>query len=278
MGFLWGGPQPFRALLIAVRISSMVMSPSRFTSPARHSETSALPRATLTSVRTSSIVTWVLPSQSPAHAFAVVGVSVGEAVAVLCGLGLGVAVGVGIAGIVRVGVCVIIVVGVVVEVGILLGVLVGVTVGINVGVCVAVGVAVGVRVGESVGVCVGVAVGVRVGESVGVRVGVAVGVRVGELTSVCVGVAVGDGGEHDCCNSKAPMSVPSPPGAFGIGESSKVRAKPVPRWSVVRPLLVPLSMAGLPQSNAMVSVGPPLSCSSPRLAFSGAAVVPTWSP
>jgi len=262
MGFLWGGPQPFRALLIAVRISSMVMSPSRFTSPARHSETSALPRATLTSVRTSSIVTWVLPSQSPAHAFAVVGVSVGEAVAVLCGLGLGVAVGVGIAGIVRVGVCVIIVVGVVVEVGILLGVLVGVTVGINVGVCVA----------------VGVAVGVRVGESVGVRVGVVVGVRVGELTSVCVGVAVGDGGEHDCCNSKAPMSVPSPPGAFGIGESSKVRAKPVPRWSVVRPLLVPLSMAGLPQSNAMVSVGPPLSCSSPRLAFSGAAVVPTWSP
>ena len=36
--------------------------------------------------------------------------------------------------------------------------------------------------------------------------------------------------------SNAPMSVPSPPVAFGTAGSSKVRANPVPRWSVAEAL------------------------------------------
>ena len=77
------------------------------------------------------------------------------------------------------------------------------------------------------------------------------------------------------------MSVPSPPAAFGMELLSTVREKP--RWSVVnepvRPLLVPLSMAGLPWSRATVWVGPPLlrkplgsSCG-----LSGEAIVPFLS-
>ena len=60
------------------------------------------------------------------------------------------------------------------------------------------------------------------------------------------------------------MSVPLPPAAFGVAGLSKVRAKPGPRWSAVKfpakPLLVPLSMAGLLKSSAMVGVRPPLFC------------------
>src|SRR5687767_15173223 len=55
-------------------------------------------------------------------------------------------------------------------------------------------------------------------------------------------------------NSYAPMSEPSE--AFKIEAKSKVRKEP--RWSVARPKLLPLSMAGLPAKSACVSVGPPL--------------------
>ena len=69
-------------------------------------------------------------------------------------------------------------------------------------------------------------------------------------------MGVGVGAAQSCCRSKAPMSVPLPPAAFGVAGSSKVRGKPAPRWSVVRlpvrPALVPLSMAGLPQRRVMV--------------------------
>src|SRR5439155_2991304 len=58
--------------------------------------------------------------------------------------------------------------------------------------------------------------------------------------------------------SYAPMSI-RPPTISGRGK---------PRWSVAGPeefLLLPLSMAKLSQSSACVKVGPPLSCSGPRL-------------
>src|SRR5205085_266679 len=55
--------------------------------------------------------------------------------------------------------------------------------------------------------------------------------------------------------SKAPMSVPAP----------LVRAKPAPRWSVVRPAgLLPVLSAALPAPRAMVCVGPPLLASGCR--------------
>src|SRR4051812_26695390 len=108
----------------------------------------------------------------------------------------------------------------------------------------------------------------------GVAVGVAVGVGVGGI-----GAAV--------CTSKAPMSAPVPLDALAIAGSSKVRGKPLPRWSVesapVRPLLVPLSIAGLPKSSAIVKVGPPLSLrngfgpSISSFGSIGAAFVPTMS-
>ena len=56
----------------------------------------------------------------------------------------------------------------------------------------------------------------------------------------------------------------------------EIRAKPLPRWSVVRALpsaptaraLLPAPSAGLPASRAIVFVGPPLSASGPSLALS----------
>ena len=61
--------------------------------------------------------------------------------------------------------------------------------------------------------------------------------------------------------SNAPMSAPSPPVAFVSSGSSTGRR--TPRWSVATPELEPLSIAGLPNSNACVWVGPPLFCSGP---------------
>ncbi len=141
------------------------------------------------------------------------------------------------------------------------------------------GVAAGVVVGVALGVAVGVAVGLAVGVAVGVTVAVAVGVAVAVAVAVGVGVAVGAA----VCTSKAPMSVPSPPVAFGTAGSLKVRAKPVSRWSVTkapgRPVRVPLSIAGLPKRRATVLVGPPLSCKPFGSSFGslGKASVPVWS-
>ena len=62
-----------------------------------------------------------------------------------------------------------------------------------------------------------------------------------------------------------------------------MRGKPAPRWSVVRlpvnPALVPLSIAGLPVSNAIVLVGPPLFCKpfASSIGSSGEAIVPVLS-
>src|SRR5579884_379896 len=51
-----------------------------------------------------------------------------------------------------------------------------------------------------------------------------------------------------------------------------------PRWSVVGALtLLPAPMAGLPDSKAIVGVGPPLFASAPNLGLIGLAVVPTRS-
>jgi hypothetical protein len=108
-----------------------------------------------------------------------------------------------------------------------------------------------------------------------VDVWVAVGGGVGIDVGVCVGGAD--------CTSKAPISVPSPPVAFGAAGSSNVRGKLAPRWSAarepVKPLLLPLSIAGLPKSSAMVWVGPPLSRKPFGSTFgsSGDAVVPVRS-
>ena len=77
------------------------------------------------------------------------------------------------------------------------------------------------------------------------------------------------------------MSVPSPPVAEATSGSSKVRVKPVPRWSVVRTplrlLAVPLSIAGLSGNSAMVGVSPPLFCGPAGSSFgsNGAAALPT---
>src|SRR5258708_2397779 len=49
-------------------------------------------------------------------------------------------------------------------------------------------------------------------------------------------------------NSHAPMSLPSPPLAFVSEEKSYGLS--APRWSVVRPKLLPLSIAGLPHNGA----------------------------
>ena len=61
------------------------------------------------------------------------------------------------------------------------------------------------------------------------------------------GVGDGDGDGATGCNSKAPTSAPSL--AFEMEASSKVRVKPVPRWSLTNgppiPAAVPLSIAGL---------------------------------
>ena len=46
------------------------------------------------------------------------------------------------------------------------------------------------------------------------------------------------------CSSKAPMSEPSPPRIICMAGSSWGRD--TPRWSVVAPKVLPLSMAGLP--------------------------------
>src|SRR5689334_3924692 len=52
------------------------------------------------------------------------------------------------------------------------------------------------------------------------------------------------------CVSKAPISAPAP----------NTRTNPGPRWSVSRfATLLPASIAGLPEDNACVNVGPPLS-------------------
>src|SRR5690349_847838 len=78
-----------------------------------------------------------------------------------------------------------------------------------------------------------------------------------EKSGLGAGVGVGVGvGVAGGCNSNAPTSVPS--AAFMMFGSSKIRANAVPRWSLVNPLLVPLSIAGLSGWSAIVSVGPPL--------------------
>src|SRR2546423_12391134 len=74
-------------------------------------------------------------------------------------------------------------------------------------------------------------------------------------------------------NSKAPISLPSPPTALAMDDRSIGRRKP--RSSVSRPALWPLSMAGLPDNNPIVGTVPPLSCNGPSKADSGAPVVPT---
>ena len=106
----------------------------------------------------------------------------------------------------------------------------------------AVGIAVSVSVGVGVVTCVGIAMGVSVG--VGVSDAVAVGV------DVFVGVLVAGGASY----SYAPMSQALPWG------------RATPRWSVASgtslwsgQLLIPSSMALLPDSKAWVNVGPPLS-------------------
>ena len=68
-------PQPYNALLTAVRISSIVIWPSRLASPAVHVAAPALPRAMFTIVSSSSMVTERSLLQSPVHAW--VGVAVG---------------------------------------------------------------------------------------------------------------------------------------------------------------------------------------------------------
>src|SRR5580765_1286038 len=57
-------------------------------------------------------------------------------------------------------------------------------------------------------------------------------------------------------NSKAPMSLASPPLALAIEAKSNGRG--APRWSVSGPQFLPWSIAGLPARNAQVRVGPPL--------------------
>src|SRR5579862_1337588 len=92
----------------------------------------------------------------------------------------------------------------------------------------------------------------------------------GPLSAVVVTMVHGTTG----CTSNAPISVPSPPGAFGIEGSSDVRTKPGPRWSLGEPeRFLPLSIAGLPGNSAWVKVGPPLSCNGPSIGL-----VLIWSP
>jgi hypothetical protein len=98
-------------------ISSMVISPSVVESPAAQSDRGRVPRAMLTIMTSSSMVTSPLPLQSPGQRDT--GVSVGDGVGVVVGVPVSVAVGVvlGVAVRVSVGVCV----GVVVCVGVGVG-------------------------------------------------------------------------------------------------------------------------------------------------------------
>lgn len=72
--------QPLNALLTAAMISSIVIVPSPFWSPARQGATDEFSRSTFTIVISSSTVTCLLPSQSPTHAGALVGVGDGTTV------------------------------------------------------------------------------------------------------------------------------------------------------------------------------------------------------
>lgn len=100
------------------------------------------------------------------------------------------------------------------------------------------------------GVDVVVAVGVVDGVVVGVFVRVAV--AVGDAVLVGDAVAVGEGLGYD--DSYAPISHPACCGRV------------VPRWSMAGqsvPLLLPVSIAGLPESRAWVCVDPPLFANGP---------------
>ena len=110
-------------MLTAVRISSMVIWPSRFASPAKQVSTLAFPRAILTIVTISLTVTCPLLLQSPTQ-----GIAVGDGVSVAA----------------RVAVAVADAVAPLVADGVLVDVEVGVAVQVDVGISVAVGVDIGV--------------------------------------------------------------------------------------------------------------------------------------
>src|SRR4029078_4075796 len=79
---------------------------------------------------------------------------------------------------------------------------------------------------------------------------------------VGTGISAGGGGEEDggppALTSNAPMSVCAP----------TVRGNPAPRWSNDKASgFDPVSMAGVPESNACVCVGPPLLASGPNNGF-----------
>lgn len=80
---------PFKAWPTAARSSSIEICPSWFASPNSHAVTSAFPRAMLTMVSNSFIVTVPSSLQSPVQGGAtLVGVNVGEAFGVLLGVGV----------------------------------------------------------------------------------------------------------------------------------------------------------------------------------------------
>ena len=105
--------QPCRTLPTATMISSTAIISSPFLSPAMHDAISVLPRATFTSISTSSTVTSPEWLQSPRQAGRVVGVGVGVAVGVLVGDAVNP---------VGVGLRVTVLVGVTVAVGVFVGV------------------------------------------------------------------------------------------------------------------------------------------------------------
>ena len=94
------GPHPYSAAFTAPRISSMVMSPSPFPSPAGHSAKGAIPSPMFTTVISSSIDTSPSALQSPMHERGVgvpfvLGVGVGDANAATVGVSVAAPIGPG---------------------------------------------------------------------------------------------------------------------------------------------------------------------------------------
>ena len=75
------------------------------------------------------------------------------------------------------------------------------------------------------------------------------------------------------CRSNAPMSESSP--VEGGGAESELTGRGKPRWSVVKPKLLPVSRAGLRFFSAWVLVNPPLSNRTSSSGLIGAPAVPT---